>query len=456
MAKKTNAVLRLGLPLLWVGLLAGALAAQQKPEDIPDAPSATRPMPPPEPPSPRPGANADEQPPPNAPPADNSGAGVTTGSKELPRTAPDSTEAKPAPPPMSPVTTVPAGSVPKDVNTGEDVGYTIRHYTNFVLVPVSVKDNDGTLVGGLQPKNFSVLENGQPQTLKFFTSDPFPLSAAVLIDTGMPDIGVKRIQETLSALQGAFSQFDEVAIYTYSSTVGRVAGFTAVGKELTMALNEVKGYSGTNNGPPVTSGPLGPQGPTINGLPVGAAPVTPVYTPPRQSRVINDAILEAARDLSKRDRARRKIIFVISDGRERGSVASYADTLKVLLTQNIIVYAVGVDGAAIPGYEKLQKIHLPNMGLNKLGFEPIGYGNILSKYVSATGGGKVYPESARADIERAYADAIGDARNQYTLGYTPSKPGIGGYRQIEVRVRGRGGNLKVYAKDGYYPLPTAR
>ena len=453
MVTKTSALLRLGLSLLWVGLLAGALAAQQKPEDIPDAPSATRPMPPPEPPSPRPGANPDEQTPPNAPPADNSGAGVTTGSKELPRTAPDSTQEKPAPPPMPPVKTVPAGSAPKDLETG----YTLPRVTvNLVLVPVSVKDDDGRLVAGLLPKNFSVLENGQPQTLKFFTSDPFPLSAAVLIDTGMPDIGVKRIQETLSALQGAFSQFDEVAIYTYSSTVGRVAGFTAVGKELTMALNEVKGYSGTNNGPPVTSGPLGPQGPTINGLPVGAAPVTPVYTPPRQSRVINDAILEAARDLSKRDRARRKIIFVISDGRERGSVASYADTRKVLLTQNIIVYAVGVDGAAIPGYEKLQKIHLPNMGLNKLGFEPIGYGNILSKYVSATGGGKVYPESARADIERAYADAIGDARNQYTLGYTPSKPGIGGYRQIEVRVRGRGGNLKVYAKEGYYPLPTAR
>ena len=453
MVTKTSALLRLGLSLLWVGLLAGALAAQQKPEDIPDAPSATRPMPPPEPPSPRPGANPDEQTPPNAPPADNSGAGVTTGSKELPRTAPDSTQEKPAPPPMPPVKTVPAGSVPKDLETG----YTLPRVTvNLVLVPVSVKDDDGRLVAGLLPKNFSVLENGQPQTLKFFTSDPFPLSAAVLIDTGMPDIGVKRIQETLSALQGAFSQFDEVAIYTYSSTVGRVAGFTAVGKELTMALNEVKGYSGTNNGPPVTSGPLGPEGPMINGLPVGAAPVTPVYTPPRQSRVINDAILEAARDLSKRDRARRKIIFVISDGRERGSVASYADTLKVLLTQNIIVYAVGVDGAAIPGYEKLQKIHLPNMGLNKLGFEPIGYGNILSKYVSATGGGKVYPESARADIERAYADAIGDARNQYTLGYTPSKPGIGGYRQIEVRVRGRGGNLKVYAKEGYYPLPTAR
>jgi len=353
---------------------------------------------------------------------------------------------------MPPVRTVPAGSVPKDAETGTDL-YTISVTTNLVLVPVSVKGNDGRLVGGLLPKDFSVLENGKRQQLKFFTSDPFPLSAAVVIDTGMPDIGVKRVQETLSALQGAFSQFDEVAIYTYSSTVGRVADYTGVGKQLTMALNEVKGYTGTNNGPPVTSGPLGPEGPTINGLPVGAPPVTPVYTPPKQARVINDAILEAARDLSKRDRARRKIIFVISDGRERGSTASYKDTLKVLLTQNIIVYAVGVDGAALPGYDKLQKIHIPNLGLNKLGFEPIGYGNILSKYVGATGGGTVYAESARVDIEQAYARAIGDARNQYTLGYT-SKPGIGGYRQIEVRVRRP--DVKVYAKDGYYPLPTAR
>src|SRR6202030_3605203 len=88
MVTKTHAVLILGLTLL----LAGALAAQQKPEDIPDAPSATRPIPPPEPPSPRQEAGDETQP--NAAPADNSGAGVTTGSKEMPRSAPDSASEK--------------------------------------------------------------------------------------------------------------------------------------------------------------------------------------------------------------------------------------------------------------------------------------------------------------------------------------------------------------------------
>ena len=438
MATRASAVLILGLTLL----LAGALAAQQKPEDIPDAPSATRPIPPPAPPSAR--QEAEEESKPDVPPADASGAGVTTGSKEMPRSVPDAADQKPAPPPMPPVKTVPAGSVPRDAETGEDL-YKIRVTTNLVLVPVAVKDSEGRLIGGLLPKDFVVLESGQPQTLKFFTSDPFPLSAAVIIDTGMADVGLKKVQETLSALQGAFSQFDEVAIYTYSSTVGRVSDFTGVGKELTVTLNEVKGYSGANNGPPVTSGPLGPQGPIINGRPVDS-PVTPVSTPPKVARVMNDAILLAAHDLSKRDRARRKIIFIISDGREQGSTASYKDTLKVLQTQNITVYAVGVEGAAIPVYDRLQRIHLPKTRA------ALGYSDILPKYVSATGGGTVYGEWSQADVERAYAQAIGDARNQYTLGYTP-KSGIGGYRQIEVRVRRPG--VKVYAKDGYYPLPTA-
>jgi VWFA-related protein len=451
MSTKIKAPMRLGLALLLAGLLpislagplAGTLAAQQKSDDIPDAPSATRPVPPPEPPSPRPGANDEDIP--LAPPSDTSSS-TSSSSNELPRSAPDSTPANPMPPPpMPPVKTVPAGSVPKDLDTGEEL-YKIPVTVNLVLVPVMVTDGDGRLIAGLQPRDFNVLENGAPQRLKFFTSDPFPLSAALIIDTGMPNVALKKVQDTLPALQGAFSQFDEVGVYTYSTRVGRVSDFTSVGKEVTVALNEVKAYSGENNGPPVTSGPLGPGGPYINGLPLDT-PTTPVITPPKEAHVLNDAILSAARDLAKRGRDRRKIIFIISDGRELGSTASYADTLKVLLTQNITVYAVGVEGAAIPIYDRLQRIHLPKST------KAMGYSDILPKYVNATGGGTVHGELTQADIERAYSQALGDARNQYTLGYT-SKWGVGGYREIEVQVRRKG--LKVYAKRGYYPLPTPR
>jgi len=456
MMVKASGLLVLCLSLLPAGNL---LAQQQKPDEIPDAPSATRPIPPRPAPSPRPGAE-EENPADSAVP--DTGSGVTSGSKDLPHTAPDRGESsskqtanepsgnqqnadQPPPPPMPPIKTVPAGSVPMDKDTGEDVGYTFTHYVNQVMVPVTVKDSDGHPVNGLLAKDFVVLENGKNQVMNFFTSDPFSLSAAVVIDLGMPDVGVKKVQQTLSALQGAFSPYDEVGIYTYSSTVSRVADFTSVGKQLTVVLNEIKSYSGANNGPSVTSGPLGPQGPMINGMPIDA-PVAPVSTPPKVAHVLNDAILMAARDLAKRDRQRRKIIFVISDGRELGSTASYKDTLKVLQTQQIIVYAIGLEGAAEPVYGRLERMHLPKTRAL------MGYGDILPKYVSATGGGSVYNELTEASIERAYSSAIGDARNQYTLGY--SSKGIGGYREIEVKVKRP--DVKVYAKQGYYPLPSPR
>ena len=345
---------------------------------------------------------------------------------------------------MPPVKTVPEGSVPSgsEVNTRDDL-YKIKVVTNLVLVPVSVKDDGGHLVDGLLPKDFSVFEDGKKQDLKLFIVDPFPLSAAVVLDVGMPDAAVQKINQTYSALAGAFSPYDEVSLYTYSTTVSQVVDFSSLGDKLTSVLNRMKLSSGRNNGAPVMNGPLGPQGPTINGIPVERPGAQPNIAPPKDVRVLNDAVLRAALDLGKRDRARRKIIFIISDGREYGSRVSYSDVLKVLLSREIQVYAIGVEASSIPVYSRLEKFHLPHYG----------YGDILPKYAKATGG-EVFSELSRDAIEVAYTRATGDARNQYTLGYTTRATPSSAYRDIEVRVDRRG--LKVSAKAGYYPLPTAK
>jgi VWFA-related protein len=346
---------------------------------------------------------------------------------------------------MPPVKTVPQGAATPDtgalVSSPDDL-YKITTNVNFVLVPVTVKDPDGRLVAGLQPKDFIVLEDGGKQTLKFFTSDPFPLSAAVVLDLGMPDVAVQKVNRTFPALQGAFSAFDEVAVYTYSSTVSQQSDFGGATQKLAGVLNQLKTDRGRNNGPPVTSGPLA-SGPSVNGVPIDQ-PVQPVVTPPKESHVLNDAILRAARDLSRRERTRRKIIFVISDGREFGSNSSYKDVLRVLLTNNIMVYAVGLEASAIPAYGKIQRFtHLPRYG----------YSDILPKYTNATGG-EVFNELSSSDVELAYSAALGEARNQYTLGYSTRATYSSKYRVIDVRVRRAG--VKVYAKDGYYPLPPVR
>jgi VWFA-related protein len=150
--------------------------------------------------------------------------------------------------------------------------------------------------------------------------------------------------------------------------------------------------------------------------------------------------LKAAQDLSRRDRTRRKIIFVISDGREIGSVASFNEVNRVLLSNNIAVYALGVDQAAMPIYDKLGRVRVPGFG----------YQNILPQYVSNTGG-HMSAEFDRQSIEQAYARITEVARNQYTLGYYTRATAGTAFRRIEVRVHRP--NLSVYAKDGYFPLP---
>jgi VWFA-related protein len=432
------------------GLGATALSAQspaqqtQPPQtqpaqdsDIPDAPtvqpSATPAEPPPIPkPEEKKPAAVDRNPwtnLPNPKPADGG-------------TAPaDETS---APPPMPPVRTVPPGTT-KTANSREEL-YTLHKIVNFVQLPVTVKDRDGRRVDGLEPTDFIVKENGVVQKLSYFTQDPFALSVAIVLDLGMPDAAVQKVNQTFGALVGAFAPYDEVALYTYSSTVSEVSDFTAAGQKLTALLNRMKTERGRNNGVAVLSGPLAPNGPIVNGVPIGSA-TEPVYTPQKEAHVLNDAILRAAVDLRKRDRARRKIIFVISNGREYGSQASYNDVKRVLLTNEIEVKAVAVDSAALPVYDKVERLHIPKQG----------YDDLLPKYVSATGGLPVYRELSQSAIEETYAQAMSDARNQYTLGYTPAPPKTPtarAYHDIVVLVNRP--HLNIYAKDGYYPAPAPR
>jgi VWFA-related protein len=438
-------------------LALGAWSAQQQgqapsnqTQEIPDAPSASRPPQPfPTPPPVEPQENPAPEPPSavEQPPSGNE----APPSSGKPAPAPAGENTNPPPHPLEVKTVPEGGATPDTTSASQDELFKITRNVNQVIVPVRVTDDSGRLVNGLLPKDFAVFDDGKKQALNFFTSDPLAISAAVVFDLGMADINVQKVNQTFPALEGAFSQFDEVAIYTYSNTVGRAADFGSVGKRLDAVLNQLKADHGENNGVPVMDGPLGPQGPMINNIPVDRS-IPPPISPAKQGHVLNDAILTAALDLGKREKTRRKIIFVISDGRELRSNASYSDVLKVLLSNGILVYGIGVGGSAIPGYKQLEKLHLPGQG----------YGDILPRYASATGG-EILSEYSKAAIEGAYQRAIGDARNQYTLGYATAATPSSSYREIEVRV-GRPGckssDLRpcvlVYAKAGYYPLPVSR
>jgi VWFA-related protein len=401
------------------GFVAVSLWAQQQqqPQNVPDAPQ------------PKPQAQQSQFPD-DAPPALKN---------DHPADAPSSSSAIPAATP-TPKRTGPQSGV---VANREELSIQMRVNVNFVQIPVTVRDKTGHMVPGLTPQDFTVLEDGSPQQIKFFTSDPFPLSAAIVLDTDLPSTTMKKVNDTLPALISAFSEFDEVALYRYGHTVQLVSNYSGATSVSTTTIAKIK-RPGREGGPPmVGGGPFSHNGPSINGHEADPS-VKPSAVPAAvsESYVLNDAILRAAQDLSRRDKTRRRIIFVVSDGRELGSTAHYDEVKKLLLSQNIAIYALGVDTAAIPIYDRLNRVRVPGFG----------YGNILPKYASDTAG-EVLTAFDRNTVEAAYAKLTDTARNQYTIGYTTQATKSSAYRAIEVKVHRA--NLSVLAKQGYYPLPPS-
>jgi VWFA-related protein len=346
-----------------------------------------------------------------------------------------------APPPGSQgIKTVPATKGSSAPGNDFDELYKLSVNVNFISIPVTVKDHDGKMVDGLLAQDFTVYEDNVKQTINFFTSDPFPLSAAVVIDLGISDNVLRKVSQTYSALDGSFGPFDKVAVFTYGNSVHKQSDFGNP-QRLQLVLQRIRDLQGQNPGAPVVAGPFA-SGATNNGKQVDGSPL-PLQTGSRESHVLNDAILMAAGELAHQSRGNRKIIFVISNGYEYGSRASYAQVLKVLLTNGIAIYAVGIEDTTIPGMGKLDKLHIPGQG----------YTNILPKYANATGG-DVLDSYSREAIESAYQTITAQARNQYTLGYDTPQRASSTYRDIEVRVKRPG--LLVTAKHGYYPLPPQR
>jgi VWFA-related protein len=160
---------------------------------------------------------------------------------------------------------------------------------------------------------------------------------------------------------------------------------------------------------------------------------------PKEIHTLNDAILRAATELSKRPEGRRRVIYVISDGKEYGSKASQKEVIKFLQGHKIAVYATLVGDSARWGEGYLSRFHIP-FQMND---------NVLIKYATQTGG-SLDAENSTNGIEKAYAKLAEEARNQYTIVYNSHQPFIDGkYRSIEVRVDRP--NVEVKSKTGYYP-----
>ncbi|MDE1154826.1 MAG: VWA domain-containing protein [Acidobacteriaceae bacterium] len=376
-----------------------------------------------------------------APPADTTTKASTTDPNAVPSSLPDT----PAPT-QAAQQTQDEGPAPELPAPGTaDLAMTpLRVHVNFVEIPFTVKDSHGEPVPGITWRDVRVYENNVQQHMSVFTTDPFPISVALVIDQSVTFDTMEKINASLSALQGAFTPYDEISVFTYASSVKKQTDFTAAqSARLGVVLDRSKGKG---RDPIMPLG--GPIAQTTNINNHGVDPNTDSYAtkhgfdkPEREFHPLNDAILAAAQELSTAGRGRRRIIFVISDGKEYGSVAKAKDVIKYLQTNKIAVYATLVGDASIPGMGFLDRIHLPTTMRD----------DALPRYAAATGG-QCDPEFRPKGIEQSFAKIAETVRTQYTVGYYSHEPVLDGkFRKVEVRVMKP--NLTVIAKDGYYPSP---
>jgi VWFA-related protein len=354
-----------------------------------------------------------------------------------------------APTPDTPPDQVQQTAPDVPVNPDQAKQFLLRVPVNFVSIPTTVLDKKHQQVAGLTWRNFEIYENNDRQRIAFFSADSVPLSVALVIDQGLPQDVMRKVNNSLAALGGAFTAGDEVAVFTYSDGVNNPTVFTAAqGARLPAVLEQAK-TSGDYMDVPVNGGPFY-GGPRINGQ-----SVDPNLEPqrdasgtfgvvPKEVHTLNDAILAAGQALSTREKGRRRIIYVISDGKESRSKTPFKQVVRYLQTNQISVYGTLVGDSATWGLGYLDKVKLPLL--------PLSPDNILPRYADQTGG-QLYAEFSENGIQRSFAELAALARTQYTLGYYSHIPLLDGkFRNIDVRVLRP--NLSVIAPKGYYPLAS--
>jgi Ca-activated chloride channel family protein len=154
----------------------------------------------------------------------------------------------------------------------------------------------------------------------------------------------------------------------------------------------------------------------------------------RGSKALYDAIL-ASLDHLKKGHRDKKVLLVVTDGEDNASRHDLEDTVREAQRSDAVIYTVGLLSDEDHGAARRAK-------------------RALQALSEATGGLAFFPKTVD-QVHEICLSVAKDIRNQYLLGYYPTKPqSMGGYRRVEVKLADvpHGlGKLDVRTRTGYYP-----
>jgi VWFA-related protein len=294
---------------------------------------------------------------------------------------------------------------------------TIKVDVDIVNVLTSVRDKRGALVANLEKKDFTVLEDGKPQDIKYFTRETdLPLTIGLLVDVSGSQRNVIEVERSAASqfFTDVLRKKDMAFLISFGSDTELLQDYTNSPRLLAEGLNRLRvssGVGGLHPGPVPTSGP--PKG-----------------------TLLYDAVFLAAEDKLKSE-VGRKVIVVITDGVDMGSRMTINQAVEAAQKSDVVIYCIEYYDAM--GY---------GGGFGSINLGGGGGGSAMRKLSEETGG-RVYKVDRRHTLQDIFKELQEEMRSQYAIGYTPlNERKDGAYRKLEIKLGNK--DLKAQARKGYY------
>jgi Ca-activated chloride channel family protein len=274
-----------------------------------------------------------------------------------------------------------------------------RSQTELVALNITVTDDNGSVVQGLRPQAFTVSEDGKPQPIIQFASDPVPLTLAVALDASSSMVGrrFEYARQAVTKLLDRLGPDDEIVVFGFNDTPFVLKQWSDSTTAGDMPLNCVA-----------------PNGDTA------------LYD-----------MVGVGIDALRQSHNRRQALVLVTDGKDERA----SDNMQMWMVQGraldararvrrdeALVYAIGVDA--------------PD-GRNPLRVDAAA----LRQLTDQSGGATIIVRSDEAVL--GAAERIGDElRQQYVIGFAPAHPGDGKFHKVKVAVTGCQ-KCRVRARAGF-------
>jgi VWFA-related protein len=331
----------------------------------------------------------------------------------------------------------------------QDSRFEVR--SRLVPVPVTVTDLKGRSIDGLEASDFLVFDNGRPQEAVVDTIDTGVAPIALLIavqSSGISAAVLEKVRTIGGMIQPLIT--GERGCAGLVSFAGRVTWLEDCTKD-------------------------------VGALDRAFRQLQPVLRPgeDKEARML-DGVQSAVEHLRRRPNARR-VLFLISESRDRGSETALDVATAAAQSAGVTVYAATYSafktaftsqapvshprrairpkgpndnmgtGNGAPPNKYNPKYNPPEQQLDVIGaigeLSRLNQANTAEVLTKSTGG-RMFPFTRQKALEEAIEQLGAELHTQYVLSFVPEAPARG-YHTLEVRLK-RPGGFHIRARPGYW------